>query len=208
MTQALKNYMERREGGFDWALDHNSKFEISKTTVMHCQPKARKSTDRPNPILRLRGNIVKEVESYKYLGVHVDSQLQWRIQENEAISKATSYILMFRRLTRTSLGVQPRLMRLLYISVAIPKMTYALDVWYVPPHKKEGMRNNSGSVRALKSMGKIQRIATRAITGGLWTSPNNLLDAHAGVLPANLMLKHICHAATVRAATLPASHPT
>jgi len=139
MTQALKNYMERREGGFNWALDHNSKFKISKITIMHCQPKARKPTNHPNPVLQLRGNIVKEVESYKYLGVHVDSQLWWRIQENKVISKVTSYILMFHRLTHTSLGVWPRLMQLLYISVAIPKMTYALDMWYVPPHKKEGM---------------------------------------------------------------------
>ena len=80
-------------------------------------------------------------------------------------------------------------MRQLYISVAVPKMTYMLDVWFVPPHKKEGKRNNSGSVRVLKSMGKIQRIAMLAITGGLWTSPNDLLDAHTGILPANLMLE-------------------
>jgi len=57
-------------------------------------------------------------------------------------------------------------------------------------------------------MGKIQWIATWAITGGLWTSLNNLLDAHARVLPVNLMLKCICHMVTVRVATLPASHPT
>jgi ribonuclease HI len=207
-TRALKNFMEKRNGGFDWARDHNSKFEISKIAVMHCQPRARKPNDRPNPALRLRGRIIKEVDSYKYLGVHIDSQLRWRIQENGAIAKATSYILMFRRLTRTKLGIRPRLMRLLFVSVAVPKMTYALDVWYVPPHKKEGMRNNSGSVRALKAMGKIQRIATRAITGGLWTSPNDLLDAHAGVLPVNLMLERICHAAAVRASTLPDGHPT
>ena len=115
--------------------------------------------------------------------------------------------MMFHRLTRTNLGIRPRLMHLLYISVAVPKMTYVLDIWFVPPHKKEGNQNNSGSVRVQKSMGKIQRIATRAITGGLWTSPNDLLDAHAGVLPVNLMLKCICHAATVRTATLPYSHP-
>jgi len=56
-------------------------------------------------------------------------------------------------------------------------------------------------------MGKIQRIAMWAITGGLWTSPNDLLDVHAGVLPVNLMLECICHSAVVRTATLPASHP-
>jgi len=49
-------------------------------------------------------------------------------------------------------------MQLLYILVAGAKMTYTLDVWYVPPHKKEGMQNNNRSVRVLKSMGKIQQI--------------------------------------------------
>jgi len=46
--------------------------------------------------------------------------------------------------------------------VAIPKITYTLDVCLVPLHKKEGKQNNSGLVRALKSMGKIQRIAMQA----------------------------------------------
>jgi len=169
--------MERRDGGFTWAQDHNSNFEISKVAVMHCQPRARKPTDCPNLVLWLRGRVIKEVDSYKYLGVHIDGQLHWRVQENEVMAKATSYIMMFHRLTCTNLGIRPRLMRQLYISVAIPKMTYALDVWFVPPHKKEGKRNNSGLVRALKSMGKIQRIAMRAIMGGLWTSPNDLLDS-------------------------------
>jgi len=206
-TRALKSFMERREGGFEWAKDHNSNFEISKVAVMHCQPRVRKPGDHPNPVLRLQGRVVKEVESYKYLGVNIDAQLRWRVQENGALAKATSYIMMFHRLTRTNLGIRPRLMHLLYISVAVPKMTYALDVWFVPPHKKEGKRDNSGSVRAQKAMGKIQRIATWAITGGLWTSPNDLLDAHAGVLPVNLMLERICHVAVVRTATLPGSHP-
>jgi len=199
--------MERRDGGFNWGRDHNSNFEISKVAVMHCQPNVRKPTNRPYPVLWLRGKAIKEVESYKYLGVHVDGQLRWRIQENEAMAKATSYIMMFHRLTCMNLGIQPRLMQQLYISVAIPKMTYTLDVWFVPLHKKEGRRNNSGSVRALRSMGKIQRIAMQAITGGLWTSPNDLLDAHARVLPVNLMLERICHAAVVRIATLSKSHP-
>jgi len=46
-----------------------------------------------------------------------------------------------------------------------------------------------------------------AITGGLRTSPNDLLDAHAGVLPVNLMLERICHSATIWATTLPRGHP-
>ena len=44
-------------------------------------------------------------------------------------------------------------------------------------------------------MGKIQRIATKAIIGGLWTPLNDLLDAHARALPVNLMLECIRHSA-------------
>ena len=75
-TTSLKRFMERRDGGFDWALDHNSNFEISKVAVMHCQPKARKPTDHLNLTLKLRGRVIKEVASYKYLGVHIDGQLR------------------------------------------------------------------------------------------------------------------------------------
>lgn len=135
-TCTLKNFMERRKGGLEWAQDHNSRFEISKVTIMHCQPRARKPTDHPNPVLWLEGRIVKEVTSYKYIGVHVDSQLRWRIQENDMMAKATAYILMFHRLMHTSLGIQPKLMQQPYILVAVPKMTYALDVWFVPLHKE------------------------------------------------------------------------
>ena len=126
--QALKNFMERREGSFKWAQDHNSKFKISKVAVLHCQPRARKPTNLPLPVLWLQGKAIKQVESYKYLGVHIDGQLCWRVQENKVMVKATSYVMMFCRLTCTNLGIRPRLMWLLYISVAVPKMMYALDV--------------------------------------------------------------------------------
>jgi len=71
---------------------------------MHCQPRARKPSDQQNPVLRLRDREVKEVSSYKYLGAHVDSQIWWKAQGNEAMVKAMSYILMFHRLMCTSLG--------------------------------------------------------------------------------------------------------
>jgi len=50
-THTLKHFMERGEGGLKWAQDHNLKFEISKIAIMHCQPRARKPTNCPNPTL-------------------------------------------------------------------------------------------------------------------------------------------------------------
>ena len=98
-------------------------------------------------------------------------------------------------------------MRQLYLAVALPKITYGLEVWYVPPLKAAGATKNSGSVAVLKALQKLQRIATLAITGALRTTPTDLLDSHAGVLPMELALLKASHRATVRLLTLPVTHP-
>jgi len=50
-------------------------------------------------------------------------------------------------------------------------------------------------------------VATLAITGALRTTPTDLLDAHAGLLPMELVLSKACHRAAVRILTLPNTHP-
>ncbi|RDB20589.1 putative RNA-directed DNA polymerase from transposon X-element [Hypsizygus marmoreus] len=81
-TEALHDIMEREEGGFKWSADHNSNFELSKLAIVHFtqkrvqNPQTKKSELLPRPPLILRGITVKEVTSYKYLGIHVDNELR------------------------------------------------------------------------------------------------------------------------------------
>ncbi|PPQ78944.1 hypothetical protein CVT25_002395, partial [Psilocybe cyanescens] len=213
-VKTLTNIMEKPNGGFAWAKDHNSKFEIDKLAVVHHTRKTIKDPRRPGkmkrqkaPPLILQGKVVKDVESYKYLGIHVDRTLRWKTQLQKTIAKSTTWMLQFRRLSNSAGGLQAKLMRRLYISVAIPKMTYGLDVWYTPPHHVEGRTRKTGSTGALKEFTKLQRIATLAITGALRTTPTELLDPHAGVLPTDLMLRKTCHRAMVRLSTLPDENP-
>ena len=98
-------------------------------------------------------------------------------------------------------------MRQLYIAVALPKITYGLDVWYTPPNKRAGQTKNSRSVGVLCQLQKTQRIATLAIIGVLHTTPTDFADAHAGVLPIELALLKATHRATTRLLTLPPTHP-
>jgi hypothetical protein len=98
-------------------------------------------------------------------------------------------------------------MRKLYITVAIPKMTYGLDVWYTSPFKAVGRKKNLGSVRALREFSKLQRLATLAINGALRSSPTDLLDAHVGLLPIDLLLKEIFFRSLLRICILPPSNP-
>jgi ribonuclease HI len=147
------------------------------------------------------------VANFKYLGILLDEGLRWKAQSQKAIANATSWILQFRRLTKPYTGVSAKLMRQLYMAVAIPKMTYGAEVWYTPPIKPIGAARNAGSVGALKGLQKTHRIAILAINGALRTTLTDLLDAHAGTLPIELTLLKTCHRATTRICTLPRTHP-
>ncbi|KAJ3572025.1 hypothetical protein NP233_g3370 [Leucocoprinus birnbaumii] len=213
--EILRDMMERDGGGFDWGRDHNSKFAIDKLAVTHFERRRPKGGGEEEPNreeegkakLVLRGQEVEEVDIYKYLGVYIDKELNWKVQEERALAKATKWVLMFKRLAKPSKGISQKLMRQLYLGVAIPKLTYALDIWYEPPILREGAKKKTGSVRALKMMSKVQRIAALAITGGLKSTPNDILDAHAGLTPLHLLLDKICYRNMVRICTLPPNNP-
>jgi ribonuclease HI len=213
-TNRLKMMMTKEDGGLQWSREHNSKFEVSKSVIVHFSRKTRPDPDsehgripleRPN--LTLDGQQVKKVDCFKYLGVQIDAQLRWKEQAQRATANATKWILQYRRLTRPSTGVGSKLMRQLYLAVALPKITYGLDVWYTPPSKPAGSTKNTGSVGVLRNLEKAQRLATTAITGTLRSAPTDLIDAHAGLLPMELALRKACHRALLRSLTLPDSHP-
>jgi ribonuclease HI/endonuclease/exonuclease/phosphatase family metal-dependent hydrolase len=213
-TNRLKDMMTKEDGGIQWSKDHNSKFEVSKSVVLHMSRKTIPDPDSasgriplPKPELILEGQLVREVESFKYLGIQVDANLKWKEQAQRATANATKWILQFRRLTKPSSGVKARLMRQLYLAVALPKITYGLDIWYTPPTKPAGYTRNTGSVEALRNLQKAQRMAALAITGTLRTSPNDFVDIHANILPIDLALQKACHNALVRFLTLPSTNP-
>ena len=194
--------MTKEDGGLQWSIEHNSKFEVSKSAIIHL---TRKTIPDPEtnhghlplerPKLILDGQEVKGATCFKYLGIQIDVQLQWKEQAQRATANTTKWILQYRRLTRPSTGVGSKLMSQLYLSVALPKITYGLDVWYTPPSKPTGYTKNTGSVGALHNLQKAQQLATTAITGTLRSAPTDLLDAHAGLLPMELALRKACHRA-------------
>jgi ribonuclease HI/exonuclease III len=213
-TQRLQQMMTREEGGLKWSEEHNSRFEVNKSAIVHFTRKTspdpeveRRRIPMERPALILEGQEVKESNCYKYLGIQLDAQLRWKEQAQRATANATKWILQYRRLTRPSTGVKSKLMRQLYISVALPKITYGLDVWYTPPSKPAGYTKNTGSVGVLRNLQKTQRLATTAITGTLRSAPTDLIDAHAGLWPMELALMKACHRAVTRMLTLPHSHP-
>ncbi|PPQ82122.1 hypothetical protein CVT24_012427 [Panaeolus cyanescens] len=204
--------MNQEGGGMSWSEGHNSRFEVSKSVVMHLtrgreREEWNEETGEGILVLEMGGEVVKRVRSFKYLGVQVDDQLNWKAQAAKVQEKATKWTLQFKRLSKPATGINLRLMRQLYNATVVPKVTYAIDVWYTPPTKPTNGKKNTGSVGIMKKLTRIQRMATLTITGAPRTTPTEVLDAHAGVLPLDLRLLQICHRNLTRLVSLPQSHP-
>ena len=116
-------------------------------------------------------------------------------------------MLAFQRLARPATGISLRLMQQMYCAMALPKMTYVVDVWYTPTHRKEGAKKMSGSVGITRKLTSVQCMASLAIMGALHSTPTNLLDLHAGLWPVHILLQWVCHWAAMRIASLLDAHP-
>ncbi|KZV95075.1 hypothetical protein EXIGLDRAFT_611043 [Exidia glandulosa HHB12029] len=203
----LRDIMEREEGACDWARDHNSPWELSKTKVLDfCTKQKRKALRQPRADLLIADQRVENVETFKFLGVILDSALTFRPHAETAVKKGMRYVSAISRLARTTKGVSGEIARRLYVAVAVPRMTYAGDVWFTPVRELPNGRL-SGSVGFTRRLAQVQRVAATRITGAMRTSPGDLLDIHSDLWPIRLLLDKICYRSLLRLCTLPDSHP-
>jgi len=143
------------------------------------------------PKLLLQGKEVNTVDSYRYPGIVIDNKLTWRKHEERAIDNATKWVMQCCCLARTNMGLSPRIMQQLYISVAMPKMTYGAEIWYNPPWKKAGTKQKMGSARVTCQLMRVQQMASLTINRVLDTTPTDTLDIHADIFPPELTLLNL-----------------
>ena len=68
-------------------------------------------------------------------------------------------------------------------------------------------KKSKGSVSAAAKIAKVQRMAAIHITGAMCTTTRNVLDAHADLLPVDLLIDKHCFREALRLATLSKLHP-
>lgn len=205
----LTNMMTRPNGAFDWSETHCSQFELSKLALMNFS--ARKTHTETLTITHPRSLTLTSIKpslTYKFLGVIFDPKLRWNAQTERAARSAEAWINLVRRLARTSTGISAKGMRQLYTAIAIPKMSYAADVWYTLPHfPNESSTKRLGSIKFTRRLTSAQRRATISMMGAMRTTAGDVLNAHAFLPPPHLLfLKTLIRSAT-RLVSLPESHP-
>ena len=200
----MKDMMTRAGGAVEWSIKHNSKFEFSKLALIDF---AHRNSKKERRSLTLPNVTIEPSRSTKYLGVYLDQHLSWNMHVAYTVKKGATWSSQIRRVVAPTWGLTPNHARKMYISVALPRILYAVEVWGVP-RPLEGLEaNKKGTSQAISRLTSVQRAGAIAVTGGLRTTPTDVLDHHAFLLPIHLEIDKICHRAATRIATLPPAHP-
>src|SRR5882724_931507 len=192
--------MERQQGGLEWSQAHQCEFAIDKFGVMgFSRRRELNPAKRPLTMLEhrlpifLRGIKIPAVSVHKFLGVLIDQELHWKDQVNYALQKGSMWVMQYCQLARPLKGVSAKYMRRFYTSVAIPRMLYVADLFLIPE-----MDRSRGTKFPIKRLSKIQQQASLHIMGTLRSTPMDMIDACAYLLPFPLLINKVTHQATTR----------
>jgi hypothetical protein len=178
--EKLADMMQRENGMINWSKSHNSSIEYSKLALIDF---SHHGVKKQRPSLKLPGVTIEPTHSTKYLGIILDQHLNWGLQLAQVRGKGSTWTAQIKRLTRPTWGLTLGGARKLYVSVALPRIFYGLDVWCTPLHRRNARGSRKGSVNTIKKLATVQRAGAIAVTGGLRTTPTDSLDVHAALLP-------------------------
>lgn len=122
---------------------------------------------------------LKLSKDVKYLGVTLDSKLNWNTHVENKINSGHKILNQCRRMVGKQWGIKPKIMRWLYTMVVRPSLTYASLVWW--PRTELHTTQNE--------LQKFQRIANLAITGCMRTTPSAALEIILGTPPLHVYIK-------------------
>ncbi|KAI3356792.1 hypothetical protein L3Q82_003320 [Scortum barcoo] len=97
------------------------RLNVNKTREMVIDFRRKKMPSQP---LRIRGEVVEEVEDYKYLGVVIDNRLDWKSNTEAVYKKGMSRLYFLRRRLR-SFNVGSRMLEIFYQSVVASAIFFA-----------------------------------------------------------------------------------
>ncbi|KAF7649768.1 hypothetical protein LDENG_00136670 [Lucifuga dentata] len=108
----------------DWCGINHLHINTSKTKEMVID--FRKKSP-PITLVNIQGLDIDTVESYKYLGVHLNNKLDWSVNTDVLYGKGQSRLHLLRRLR--SFGVCRTLLKTLYDTVVASAIFYAVVCW-------------------------------------------------------------------------------
>ena len=108
----------------EWSEQNHLRLNVDKTREMVIDFRRKKMPSQP---LRIRGEVVEEVEDYKYLGVVIDNRLDWKSNTEAVYKKGMSRLYFLRKLR--SFNVCSKMLEIFHQSVAASVIVFAAVCW-------------------------------------------------------------------------------
>ena len=118
-------YMEEVRDLAVWCQDNNLSLNVIKTKEMIVDYRKRKTEHAP---ILIDGAEVEQVESFKFLGVHITNKLTWSKHTKTVAKRAQQKLFPLRRLKRFGMG--PQIFKRFYSYILESILTGRITAWY------------------------------------------------------------------------------
>lgn len=118
---------------------------------------------------------LERMNSYKYLGVTIDAELNWNLQINEQLKKGRRIAGIFKHISKR---VPQNMKRALYYSMFHSTIMYAVHIW------------GNAYMKDLSLLQKIQNKAIKNLYGYHTRSSTKTIHKLNNILPVDLLIKY------------------
>ena len=141
-------YMEEVQHQVRWCAENNLALNTSKTKEIVVD--FRRSRGGQHAPIIIDGVEVERVTSFKFLGVHISTDLSWTLNTSSLIKKAHQRLFFLRRLRKAKLSRQT--LKNFYRCAVESTITYCITAWY-----------GNCTVAERKSLQRVVKTAQRII---------------------------------------------
>ena len=108
----------------------------------------------PLPALSVKGQEVEQVESFKFLGVHISNTIGWDVNITTTCKKAQQRLYFLRQLKKFKISTA--VMIQFYRSIIESVLTFSITAWY-----------GAASARDKRKLNRVVKTASRIVGCGL-----------------------------------------
>jgi Reverse transcriptase (RNA-dependent DNA polymerase) len=150
-----------------WFIANGLTLNASKTNYILFGSKRHRHDDPQDISVKLNGNDLLKVDSVKFLGVHVDSELTWKMHTTYIAKKLAKNIGV---INKVKYILTPKALKTLYYTLIYPHIVYCNIVW------------GNASILALYRITMMQKRAIRLINGANYRAHTSPLFATSNLL--------------------------